>query len=473
MQIGFITMTAAAQCRILLLVVSIIRATSLAHGPAPSPSLAASPASAPSPAISTASVEWDVENLNYYDLTKPWDETDENAKNLGSLANKPSGKSAEKPSGAADELSDVAESVNEGLANVADGKIGTAEGPSKGELKNAAKDVEKSVDGAMPDIGDTVDALPGVALLANQVSVGKPEKVTVQNALRKAIEGAVKTTVCNPLGQSASPAPALVLSTAPAPAPAPTTATLNIPPPVNAILMAVASNRLRGNAPAPASAMSPASASCPQPKVHVAFSPGRSMEGNSLLAVQSGARLPPRPIGTRVKVSMFDRPGNALDDLAEAKAAMHTALANGVFMGNVHDAFHDVLPALVPKIVGLKIQNEVVKAWDIAKCESHMSTLVRNFTVHYTKRQVPMALYNECTDFTTKISFSHDYILDPQDAARCRSATKSFALKWKLGKNNDPKYFEEMCLTFCEAKFGNDAPLCHITAGDKLGGAPL
>ena len=37
-----------------------------------------------------------------------------------------------------------------------------------------------------------------------------------------------------------------------------------------------------------------------------------------------------------------------------------------------------------------------------------------------------MALYNECTNFLTKMSFSHDYVLDPQDTVRYEKYAKPY-----------------------------------------------
>lgn len=173
-----------------------------------------------------------------------------------------------------------------------------------------------------------------------------------------------------------------------------------------------------------------------------------------------------------VKVTLVDRPKNGVDDLHASKAILKAMLASGELKTQIKAAIFAVT-GVAPKISGLKVKSATVEGWDVKKCSSHMSTIVKSFTIHYSRAQVPLALYNECTNFMTKISFSHDYVLDHRDAARCRIATRKFERKWKYGKKADPKDFGNMCVRFCEAKYGNDAPSCHVSHGDKLAGQPL
>lgn len=162
-----------------------------------------------------------------------------------------------------------------------------------------------------------------------------------------------------------------------------------------------------------------------------------------------------------VGVTVFNRPGNGLNDMQGVHHALNTALASGKLMSKVEFAIHAVT-GVKPKLADIKVKTRAVRLWDHQRCGSHMSKLLKSFTVGYTKRQVPIALYNECTNFMTKFSFSHDYVLDRRDAARCRKATRKFAMRWKLGESLDPKAFEPMCQSFCEAKFGDDAPQCNF-----------
>lgn len=222
--------------------------------------------------------------------------------------------------------------------------------------------------------------------------------------------------------------------------------------------------------PAPAGAPGPAPGPAvdtkAKPKVHVGFSPGKKIKKDHLINSPPSLALVSTAgphATTKVKVTLYERPGNGFNDMAGVKTKLQIAVASGALKDQLAVAIHQVT-GVKPKLSAIKVETTIVKQWDIQKCGSHMSMLVKSFTIHYTKRQVPMALYNECTNFMTKMSFSHDYVLDPRDAARCRKATKKFAQRWKLGDNKDPAAFEPMCQRFCEAKFGDDAPQCQLMA---------
>jgi len=193
-----------------------------------------------------------------------------------------------------------------------------------------------------------------------------------------------------------------------------------------------------------------------------------SAVGPKVVEIRSRGRLlnapaVPTPQSISVAVTVYDRPGNGMNDLHYAATELKKALLSGELMERIRSAIYAVT-GVVPKVSGLRVKAKVIEQWDIIKCETHMTELIKSFTVHYTRRQVPMALYNECTNFMTKISFSHDYVLDKRDAARCRAATRKFASKWKSGKNNNPADFAGMCGNFCEAKYGNDAPQCRMAS---------
>lgn len=170
---------------------------------------------------------------------------------------------------------------------------------------------------------------------------------------------------------------------------------------------------------------------------------------------------PPIHATVLVKVTLFERPGNGLNDMQGVQNHLKQALDSGELKGKIAAAIYGVT-GVKPELADIKVKSRAIRLWDHQQCGSHMSKLMKSFTLDYTKRQVPIALYNECTNFMTKMSFSHDYVLDTRDAARCRKATRKFALRWKLGENIDPKDFEPMCLSFCEAKFGDDAPQCSF-----------
>lgn len=505
----------------LTIVLSLSTAMASSHvgaaGPAPAP--APGPAG---PTLNTLAVQWEIKNLNYYDLTKPWTDpagkleadSTQVKKFVESYKKDPRSKKA--PTGP-EGLGDIADTLDKGLENVAKSN-GTVAGPEQvakdfdkagadaaAGVENAAKDIDDAgADGAAAG-DDVAGALGNVAqllaaqkrkrgfALLNHKKVLKRQaphaaqsgKITVQKALRRSIEDSIKKTLCEVKNLVAVPGPA------PAPQPAPAVplglANAAIPPPINAGAPAPAAaflstgTSLRGQSPAPIPAFAPApfpapsGPPCAQPKVHVVFAPGKLIKRAALLAVRrqpSSPSLGPPPRTTIVKVSIFDTPNNQQNDIAMAMPALNNAVANGDLMRDIQIAVKKVV-GFTPKLGGIKIKHVAVKGWDIVGCENHMSKLVKVFTVHYTKRQVPMALYNACTDFTTKMSFTHDYVLDPRDAARCRHATVSFARRWKLGKKDNPKDFEDMCVRFCEAKYGNDAPTCHVTHGEKLVGQPM
>jgi len=331
---------------------------------------------------------------------------------------------------------------------------------------------------AAPAAAPVVPASPAAAALAAApaavVVVAVPPalpkkmdgKVTVQKALRRSIEGAVKHMLCAPLaGPAPGPAPG------PAIAPVKSMGAPSPAAPVNLLRLkadvAAAPAAVRAMAPGPA----PGPMACPHPKIHVAFLPGDKMRKKHHDKMVNAAGATPR--GVKVKVTVFDKPGNGVDDMKMAAKEIEDGLKSGVLQGTLELAVKAVT-GKTPKMGGLGVKSAIVKAWDIKKCQGHMSKLVKSFTLHYTARQVPMALYNECTTFLTKMTFSHDHVLDHRDTNKCQKATANFAKKWKVsGKKNDPKHFEGMCVTFCEAKFGNDAPVCHLSGGDELADAPL
>jgi len=509
------------------------------HGGSSAPSSApASAPSAPLPSLNTLEVAWEIKNLNYYDLTKPWtpgkdvravgkDWTDETAverfaDGLKNEKKKKSGKAGINPlkdlhkgvGKVTDHIDKHADKAQEGADKALDGPDDKAlDGLMKADKalakSNAVSDDTKANQGsALPwptkGQGDAPaspkskdDAAPpkskamlqgkgngkkapegsglpwptkavqfGLyhrknALLLDRKSKQTSGVTTIQKVLRRSIEDSIKEMFCTQTSSGPGPAPA--------PAPGPVllpTPNGAIPPPVNAALLSVP-------APMPAAAPSPMpmpEPECQTPKVHVIFSPGSEMKQRNVMTNKPPVEFPPKT--TKVTVSIFDRPKNDENDLQKAAVVFKKALATGDLIEEMAEAVGKVT-GIAPKFTGLKVKPATVKAWDIEKCENRMSKIIKTFTVHYTKRQVPMALYNECTNFVTKISFSHDHVLDHRDEVRCREATASFAKRWKLGKNDNPKDFNKMCVGFCEAKYGNDAPMCHLTGGDELASQPL
>lgn len=200
---------------------------------------------------------------------------------------------------------------------------------------------------------------------------------------------------------------------------------------------------------APAPGVAP---TLPDVNIFVSFKPGKVTEDGAT---------------TMVELAFLDTPGNSMNDLANAIPHIKTAVGSGVFHKEIHNAIAKVF-GIKPKIRKISVGIKEIETWDVNKCEEHIRSLVHSFTLHYTRNQVPEALYNECTNFMTKISFSHDYVLDPQDTVRCKQATANFARRWDFGEQARSEDFEYMCVNACEAKYGRNAPKCNLYSGDDL-----
>lgn len=416
-------------------------------------------------------VETEIENLNYYDLTKewrdPWD-VDETGHDVDASGHR---------------IHDSVDATQSTSTTNDDSPTSTTGSPGPDPLGEMLGDA--TGDGPETDSSPALLQESKRSLLqVDALSAGS----TVQKKLRDAVEHAVEAIVAAAYG--AGPAPAPAVAPAPSagnPTPVPTgppmgllpkqvslVSRLSTPPwgrgapPTAHMTMtsqAPASARSLRAAPAPGFAASPFPAPAPgpavdtfpRPKVHVALFPGKKMKKRHLL------NSPPIHATTIIKVTLFERPGNGINDMPGIKQKLKLAVASGELHKSLAAAIHAVT-GVEPILAPIKVTTKMIQQWDIQKCGAHMSMLVKSFTVHYTKRQVPMALYNECTNFMTKFSFSHDYVLDSRDAVRCRKATAKFAKRWKLGDNKDPTEFEPMCQNFCEAKFGDDAPQCQLAA---------
>jgi len=169
---------------------------------------------------------------------------------------------------------------------------------------------------------------------------------------------------------------------------------------------------------------------------------------------------------------LTDTPSNGLDDVALSKAIIERALKLG-FLKKELKAGLAIVSGIWPKLGKVKVETVAVESWDVPTCEGHVKNIVQQFSHHYTREQVPMAMFNECTNFMTRISFSNDHVLDPVDTLVCRKTTATFAKHWNYGEKAKDEDFQLMCVTACEAKFGKKAPRCHVVTGDKLAGKPM
>lgn len=189
----------------------------------------------------------------------------------------------------------------------------------------------------------------------------------------------------------------------------------------------------------------------------VTFSPGAKVgQGKSII----------------VEVTFTDTPANGVDGVALTKQIIAAALKNGLLRKEMKTAL-EIVTGINPRLGKVTLQAKPVEAWDVKKCEGHVKHIVDRFSQHYTRAQVPMAIYNECTTFMTRMSFSNDYVLDHTDTLFCKRTTAKFANKWNFKDAVNPVDFEEMCVHACESKFGKNAPQCNVVAGDKLAGKPL
>merc|ERR1719453_2928523 len=104
--------------------------------------------------------------------------------------------------------------------------------------------------------------------------------------------------------------------------------------------------------------------------------------------------------------------------------------------------------------------NANVTAYSVDKCNAQMMKVTKEFTLAYTRRQVPVAIYNECTNFMAQLSFSHDLAATPLDTHKCREMTIKYVKEW--GYSTEPVDFKAWCQETCEFKYGKKAQQCNI-----------
>jgi len=220
--------------------------------------------------------------------------------------------------------------------------------------------------------------------------------------------------------------------------------------------------------------------------VHVEFTPGRAVLDENLKEVGRT---------TQVQAFIMAQPANLIDELPLLKTAVSNAIDSGE-MGNAIRNALEGATGLIPDLEKMKMEPDRMTQWSLAACESHMTKLVRRFSLAYTRRMVPTAIYNECSNFLIKASFSHDRVLTKLDKNRCRWATVKFSKAWNFGGHGITQYrtpsyygikgktvtaaasdspepdFKAFCHDICQIKFGKVAPRCHVTYGDSLGSLP-
>lgn len=177
---------------------------------------------------------------------------------------------------------------------------------------------------------------------------------------------------------------------------------------------------------------------------------------------------------TKVTVSITDTAG--AKDLKRVARIVEAANSSG----ELGEAFESSILQAVgvrTRIIDWSFAEAAVPHWSVSSCETHMAAVVKRFVVAYTRRMVPTAIFNECTNFVTAMSFSRDFRPSALDVDRCRRATVKFALRWNFGKGdqleaaNASEEGEEgmssFCVDMCYAKYGEFSPRCN-SAADKL-----
>jgi hypothetical protein len=235
-------------------------------------------------------------------------------------------------------------------------------------------------------------------------------------------------------------------------------------------------------APGPAPMPGPSPDGMPKVDVHVQFLPGSSVYDENHLEIGRT---------TKVQAFIFGEPATFLDELPLIKSAVDETIANGQLQEAMKKSLEQAT-GLIPFINKVDASMDHVTQWSLSECENHMTRLVRRLSTYYTRRMVPTAIYNECSNFLVKSTFSHDRILTTMDKNKCRLATVKFSKGWNFGKApkvmappvfnvagpagampaKSPPAFKDFCYDVCEIKFGTAAPLCDITHGEKIAHQP-
>eukprot|EP00928_Gymnodinium_smaydae_P030141 TRINITY_DN22488_c0_g2_i1.p1 TRINITY_DN22488_c0_g2~~TRINITY_DN22488_c0_g2_i1.p1 ORF type:complete len:589 (-),score=151.77 TRINITY_DN22488_c0_g2_i1:43-1728(-) len=335
----------------------------------------------------------------------------------------------------------------------------------------------------------------------------------VEDLVRRAVEESFEESIDAAAAQSAraAPAPAAFVESsvgavgvsAPAPAPAPAEAS------------AVVDQASLPTSAAPATPAAAAAAPVgmvPQPvSVFVQFRPGLEKKKIGVQPVSAAGMPPPLPHASKkqqridqeavlrhanplrkdqkhgrstiVEVVITDVRGTGSNDLPLVAALVQRATNDGTLQAILGDKLDHVV-GLRPLLQDLRIGDASIAQWSVSDCEEHMAKVVKRMAVAYTARMVPMAILNECTNIMTAMSFSHDRYPTALDVQRCNEATQRFSKAWNFGDGpgtastpssglafpeiaKAPEYMNAFCVDVCESKFGERAPMCHVTEGER------
>lgn len=216
------------------------------------------------------------------------------------------------------------------------------------------------------------------------------------------------------------------------------------------------------SSPVPASPAPALPAPAASPIDLLAPSPAEALPEASptVLAASPAEALPAASPATAVQAA---RPAPA-----PALADPTTVLTQAADDGSLEDKLDDGLykaTGIHPTIKDVEVETKSYELWSVDTCKKHFTGIVKDFTMAYTREQVPNAIYNECTNFFTRITFSDDLVIDHFDQKRCRQATIDFAKSWDYGQSKtdlDTQSFG-FCSNVCELKYGANHPSCSAT----------
>lgn len=323
-------------------------------------------------------------------------------------------------------------------------------------------DLEKDTPDATTKKEDDADSFFQMA--AGDDNFGETVAQTVAKVFKKVItQGLEKAGKAAPIVGSSMPA--AILAGAPSPAGLGTSLTE-----VGAAGLVAA-----GPAPAPPAAaaevVAPSGAvdpSADQVNVFVAFRPGsRHQPAKEVFLQTSDAAR-----STTVDVVITDKPMTGANILPQVREILMQSQEDGLLKRRVKAALFQAT-GISPTLKGLSKPPVVaqLKQWEEGSCETHMEKLVKLMEVAYTRRMVPQALYNECTNLIPSMTFSHDPVATRLDRNKCRTATIKFAQRWNYGKaswnygagkGHEPMDFSAFCRDVCEVRFGGEAPQCNV-----------
>lgn len=153
-----------------------------------------------------------------------------------------------------------------------------------------------------------------------------------------------------------------------------------------------------------------------------------------------------------------------VSDFSEAydpAQVLQSKIMDGTLASSLENAMYETT-GLHPKFATMTAKHEKFDQWPIDNCTTHLAGIVKMFSLAYTREEVPMAIYNECTNFMPKLSFSSDLSIGQNDKKRCRQATLEFAKQWNYGKSKVPvkNLLGGFCGNVCKLKYGEHHPSC-------------